>query len=153
MNKAGAMIQSWTHPRWMHTYALFFEPYQRLHHSRKSNHSAVQLIWVRCPDKIGSDCDKDQFTFGSQVFPQMLVSGCFRRLTGEQGFPTADSSICVSGCFLPRECYHMNMYNGLGNVQTTRCRRADVETFVMKFEYNVRLSSDESKHYNFRQPR
>jgi len=50
-----------------------FESYQRLHHSRKSNHSVVQLTWVWCFDQIGSDWDKDQLTFGSEVFLQMLI--------------------------------------------------------------------------------
>jgi len=65
-NKAGSMIQSWTHPKWMHTYTFNFWaiPTLGLFQKIQSQCSAVDLS-----SALLSNWDKDQLPLGNQVFP------------------------------------------------------------------------------------
>jgi len=150
-SKAGSMIQSRTHPRWMHTYACNFWVIPTLASFQKiqSQCSAVDLSLVLWSNwewlgqrsahiwKWGVSADAN-LSLSSEIRSRVRIS-CRREF-----------NLCIRTLPSTRMLDHKNMYHCLCKVQLTHCRgcdlvqRADVETLL-------RLSSNESKHYNVRQ--
>jgi len=89
------------------------------------NPLTVQLIWVRSSDQ---NWDKDQFTLGNQVFPQMLDSLESERISCHPYF-----DLCIRMLTSMRMLNHMNMYSYLDKVQLTRCRdRIFIKELMLK---------------------
>jgi len=125
--------------------------FELYHHSSKSNHS-----WSKFGSLVKSGVVGTNIGSHSEIrcFPRCQFQFIFRGSLESEDLV----NLCIRMLPSTRTLNHMNTYHCLGKVQLTSCRgcdlfwRADVETFLMNFEYNVRLSSDEPKHYNAHQP-
>ena len=104
-----------------------FEPYQHLYHSRKSNHSMRQLIWL------------SNLIDSAQPSSQGINALC-------NVFPSCHGHSPDTGTLTE----DMSLFGLFEKLIVARARK--LKTLLINLDYRVMLSSDEPKHYNDRQP-